>query len=135
MITQAPASSQIDFSVLLHGKVYDRGTLKAEARRLGIEPTTPNLQRVRRAFDLLENGNIELIGIEGEARIYEAYSQSRPNHIHLVVSTHEARCTCEDARHARRTGCKHSLAVRIKERKEREAQALENAEAREAWVA
>lgn len=127
MIPQAPASSQINFAA---PKVYDIENLRDEARTLGISPTRPNIRRIRRALDLLEKDSVRLLGKEGHARIYEAHSQNRQNHIHLVVAADKTRCTCEDARY-NPNNCKHSLAVRIKERQAKEYQ---EAQAREAWI-
>ena len=95
--------------------VYDLETLQAEARHLNITPTRPNIRRIRRAFDIVENHNVRLIDRCGHIRIYEVSSQTR-DLIHLVVANGDYRCTCEDARKsADFTGCKHSIGVRIYE--------------------
>ena len=97
------------------GGVYDLEFLRAEARCLNITPTRPNIRRIRRAFDLVENHNIRQIDQFGHVRIYEVGSQTR-DLVHLVVANGDNRCTCEDARkHPNFTGCKHSIAVRIHE--------------------
>ena len=95
--------------------VYDLESLQAEARHLNINPTRPNIRRVRRAFDLVENHRVRLIDRFGKVRIYEVGSQTREL-VHLVVANGDNRCTCEDARrHQDFTGCKHSIAVQIYE--------------------
>lgn len=100
--------------------VYDIDVLKAEAKKLEIQPTRPNLRRIRRAFDLLEKGNALLVGlINKEARFYVIKSQSRKDRTHLAVANGIVQCTCEDARKfARRrkqSECKHAIAIRIQE--------------------
>lgn len=95
--------------------VYDLESLQAEARYLNITPTKPNIRRIRRALDIVENHRIRLIDRFGDVRIYEVDSQTR-NLVHLVVVNGENQCTCEDARKRHDfTGCKHSIAVRIYE--------------------
>lgn len=97
------------------GGVYDLEFLRAEAQRLNITPTRPNIRRIRRAYDIVENDKVRQIGQFGHVRIYEVNSQTR-DRVHLVVVNKVTGCTCEDAR--RRpdlTGCKHSIAVRIYE--------------------
>ena len=95
--------------------VYDLETLRAEARHLNITPTRPNIRRIRRAFDLVENHRVRLADRFGHVRIYEVSSQTR-DLVHLVVANGDNRCTCEDARRRSDfTGCKHSIAVRIYE--------------------
>ena len=95
--------------------VYDLESLQAEARYFGIIPTRPNIRRIRRAFDLVENHRIRLTDRFGDVRVYEVNSQTR-DLVHLVVVDADNRCTCEDARRRRDfTGCKHSIAVRIYE--------------------
>ena len=95
--------------------VYDLESLQAEARHLNINPTRPNIRRVRRAFDLVENHRVRRIDRFGDVRVYEVGSQTR-DLVHLVVANGDNRCTCEDARrHPNFSGCKHSIAVRIYE--------------------
>ena len=95
--------------------VYDLETLRAEARHLNITPTRPNIRRIRRAFDLVENHRVRLADRFGHVRIYEVGSQTR-DLVHLVVVNGDNRCTCEDARKRPDfTGCKHSIAVQIYE--------------------
>ena len=95
--------------------VYDLESLQAEARHLNINPSRPNIRRIRRAFDLVENHRIRLTDRFGDVRVYEVNSQTR-DLVHLVVVDADNRCTCEDARRRRDfTGCKHSIAVRIYE--------------------
>lgn len=94
---------------------YDLEFLQAEARHLNITPTRPNIRRIRRAFDLVENHKVRRTDRCGHIRIYEVRSQTR-DLVHLVVANGDNRCTCEDARkHQDFTGCKHSIAVRIYE--------------------
>ena len=94
--------------------VYDLETLKSEAKHLSIVPSRPNIRRLRRAFDLVDNHCIRLIDRFGDIRIYEVNSQFREGHIHLVVSNGVNQCTCEDARkHENYKDCKHDFAVRI----------------------
>ena len=95
--------------------VYDLESLQAEARHLNINPTRPNIRRLRRAFDIVDNHRIRLIDRFGDVRIYEVDSQTR-DLVHLVVVNADHQCTCEDARKRRDfTGCKHSMAVQIYE--------------------
>ena len=95
--------------------VYDLESLQVEARHLNINPTYPNIRRLRRAFDIADNHRIRLFDRFGDVRIYEVDSQTR-NLVHFVVVDAEVQCTCEDARKRRDfTGCKHSMAVQIYE--------------------
>lgn len=95
--------------------VYDLESLQAEARHFNITPTRPNIRRVRRAFDLIENHRVRLTDRFGDVRVYEVNSQTR-DLVHLVVVNADYQCTCEDARRRQgSTGCKHSIAVRIYE--------------------
>ena len=97
------------------GTVYDVETLKSECVALSIVPSRPNIRRVRRAFDLVDNHHVRNIDTAGHVRIYEVGSQTR-DLVHLVVANGDCRCTCEDARRrADYTDCKHSLAVQIYE--------------------
>ena len=94
-------------------RVYDLDTLKAEAQYLGIPPTRPNIRRIRRALDIVDNDKVRLLDTIVDVRIYEVRSQTRPL-VHLVVANDDNRCTCEDARkHRNFTGCKHDIAVRL----------------------
>ena len=102
-------------SIPIPTRVYDLDTLQAECQSLGIPATRPNVRRVRRALDLVENHRVRLLDRFGTIRIYAVGSQTR-NLVHLVVANGDNRCTCEDARKRRDfTGCKHSIAVQIYE--------------------
>ena len=93
----------------------DLEILRAEARHLNLIPIFPNIRRVRRALDIVENHRVRLVDRFGKVRIYEVSSQTR-DLVHLVIANGDNRCTCEDARRrANFTGCKHSIAVRIYE--------------------
>ena len=100
-------------------RVYDVDTLKSVARQLQISPNRPNIRRIRRAFDILEKGSLNFVGIfEGKARLYKCESQTRPApHPHLLISNGIVQCTCEDARKFARRGiqteCKHGIALRL----------------------
>lgn len=39
--------------------VYDLDTLRSECKAIGIEPTRPNIRRIRRAIDLHQSGAVE----------------------------------------------------------------------------
>ena len=107
-------------------RVYDLDTLKDVAAELNIKPTRPNIRRIRRAYDILEKGTLHFVGIiEGKARLYECQSDSRPApHLHLLVSNGVTLCSCEDARRFKaKTGCKHSIAVRLIEAENEDAEA------------
>ena len=94
--------------------VYDLDMLKSECVVLSIIPSRPNIRRIRRAFDLVDNHRIRKIDTAGHVRIYEVGSQTR-DLVHLVVANGDNRCTCEDARNHNFTGCKHAIAVQIYE--------------------
>lgn len=100
-------------------RVYDLDSLKSVARQFHITPTRPNIRRIRRAFDLLQKGNLNFVGKIEDARLYECQSQSRPTVLHLLVSSRIVECTCEDARkfvrRRKQTECKHGIAVRLLE--------------------
>ena len=57
--------------------VVDLETLQAEARHLNLIPIFPNICRVQRAFDLVENHCVRLVDRFGKVRIYEVSSQAR----------------------------------------------------------
>ena len=102
-------------SIPIPTRVYDLDTLQAEARHLNLTPIRPNIRRVRRALDIVENHRVRLLDRFGKTRIYQVDSQTR-DLVHLVVANGDNRCTCEDARKRQDfTGCKHSIAVRIYE--------------------
>ena len=93
----------------------DLEILRAEARHLNLIPIFPNIRRVRRALDFVENHRVRLLDRFGKTRIYQVDSQTR-DLVHLVVANGDNRCTCEDARKRQDfTGCKHSIAVSIYE--------------------
>ena len=115
--TAHPPMSSLNVAPVLseQAKVYDLDFLRSEARHLSIIPTYPNIARIRRAFDLVENHRVRLTDRFGDVRVYEVHSQSR-DRVHLVVANGDNRCTCEDARrHPNFSGCKHSIAVQIYE--------------------
>jgi len=73
--------------------VYDLETLKAECEAIGIEPTRPNLRRIRRAIDLHQSGTVNPSSASG---IYTVQSQTDPDTIYVVID--ENGCNCPDAK-------------------------------------
>ena len=73
--------------------VYDLDTIKAECQRFSIEPTRPNIRRMRRAIDLHEQGCVKPSSASG---IYTVQSQTNPETIYVVID--ENGCTCPDAK-------------------------------------
>ena len=106
--------------------VYDVETLKAECEAIRIEPTRPNLRRMRRAIDLHQHGCVNPSSASG---IHTVQSQTEPDTVYVVIDDNG--CNCPDAKrmnadfdsHPKNTlggffrhrdsmvRCKHELAV------------------------
>lgn len=73
--------------------VYDLNTLQTECEAIGIEPTRPNLRRIRRAIDLHQHGCVKPSSAQG---IYTVKSQTDPDTVYVVID--ENGCNCPDAK-------------------------------------
>ena len=84
-----PQSTQIPTGV------YDLDTIKAECEAFGIEPTRPNIRRMRRAIDLHEASAVKPFYNDQINNCYFVKSQSK--HKFYCVMPHSG-CDCPDAK-------------------------------------
>ena len=63
--------------------VYDLETIKAECQAIGIEPTRPNLRRIRRAIDLHQHGCVNPSSAKG---IFTVKSQTDTDTVYVVIA-------------------------------------------------
>lgn len=95
-------------------KVMTIEDIKAECVKIGVEPSRPNIPRVRRAVAIFESGAVEHI----ENRTYAVRSQSDTSQTYTVQPDHEIGCDCPDAKNG--WECKHQFAVKLHEYQEAE---------------
>ena len=74
--------------------VYDLDTLRTECKAIGVEPTRPNIRRIRRAIDLHQSGAVRLFG-DPEADSFIVRSQTEDKS--YIVLPHSG-CNCPDAK-------------------------------------
>lgn len=97
--------------------VHDVDSLKNYAKDFGVTPSRSNIGRVRRGFDLYENGAVQKIGHFGDERIYLVASQNLEGKAYTVRSNGHVECTCPDE--GRSEACKHGVSVLVKEMHDR----------------
>lgn len=74
--------------------VYDVDTIRTECEIIGIEPTRPNIRRMRRAIDLHQAGAVN--PSPSATGIYAVQSQTEADTIYVVIE--ENGCNCPDAK-------------------------------------
>ena len=74
--------------------VYDLDTLRNECKAIGIEPTRPNIRRIRRAIDLHQNGCISPFHNDDFDAFYVG-SQTEAGKGYTVLP--HSGCNCPDA--------------------------------------
>ena len=102
-------------------QVFSVEELHAEAVRLELPPSRPNIRRVRRAFDLAQTGAVSFLHHSDEGRIYSVRSQTSDEtytvvvpSVDLALSPSDCLCTCPDSA-VRQNTCKHAIAVVMNE--------------------
>ena len=85
-------------SVSIPQGVYDLETLKTECDALVLQPTRPNIRRVRRALALVDTPNAisNLANFDDGMKLYSVQSQSHPDSSYIVRSHGTYECTCPD---------------------------------------
>ena len=102
-------------SVSIPQGVYDLETLKTESNALALQPTRPNIRRVRRALAIVDTPNAirNLANFDDGMKLYSVQSQSHPDSSYIVRSHGTFECTCPD--YGKGNICKHSMAVQMHE--------------------
>ena len=102
-------------SVSIPQGVYDLETLKTECDALVLQPTRPNIRRVRRALAIVDTPNAisNLANFDDGMKLYSVQSQSHPDSSYIVRSHGTYECTRPD--YGKGNICKHSMAVQMHE--------------------
>lgn len=100
--------------------------LRAETVRLHLEPSRPNIRRVRRAIELTHSGAVNFSKHADAGRVYSVRSQTSDDWYTVIVPSvdlslpaSDCSCTCPDYVH-RQNICKHAIAVIMHEEHERD---------------
>ena len=97
-------------------------------RNFGVHVSYPNMQRMRRAYDLFENHQVEWVGHCDKGRHFRVASQSETGlhydvyapSVDQQVPVSEYKCNCMDMPKDRlENACKHAMAARIYEESDR----------------
>ena len=86
-------------SVSIPQGVYDLETLKTESNALALQPTRPNIRRVRRALALwiLPNAISNLANFDDGLKLYKASNRNLHSDSSYIVRSHGTyECTCPD---------------------------------------
>ena len=75
--------------------VYDLNTLQTECEAIGIEPTRPNLRRIRRAIDLHQHGCVKPFYNDEIDGAFYVRSQTEQGKVYSVLP--HSGCSCPDA--------------------------------------
>lgn len=73
--------------------VYDLDTLRTECKAIDVEPTRPNIRRIRRAIDLHQSGAVE--PFPNHPNSFYVKSQTEADKCYVVLKS--SGCHCPDA--------------------------------------
>ena len=76
--------------------VYDLDTLRRECKAIGIEPTRPNIRRMRRAIDLHQHGAVRPFYSDKADGYFFVHSQNDSDTCYSVLP--KSGCSCPDAK-------------------------------------
>ena len=106
--------------------VFSAEELHAEATRLTLPPSRPNLRRVRRAIEITRSAGVGFNRHADTGRIWSVQSQSSDevyeviiSSVDLVIPASDFLCSCPDSAFKQNT-CKHAIAVAMLEEIERD---------------